>query len=258
MLFTAKEYNQQIYSPALDAYTITPRQRVMTRLRPTAEQQRHLLICVAMLIVITVMYQMTVTRMLLYPFELISTVFHEFGHAVMTWLTGGRVTAISINPDHSGATHFIGGMPCLILPAGYIGSSIAGAALLVLSFGHKSSEIASAVVGLILMATLWWSATFFTAFSAILMVGMMIAVYFYREGLMLRYFILFMGTIGSLVSVLSIMSHLISRKIDGSDAVEFAKQCSILIPSVVFGFLWLIISAALIIGSLLLGIYIYK
>jgi len=239
-MFLSNEYKQQAYSSALDAYTLSPRQRILARLRPTTEQRRHLLICAGMLLVIAVMYQFTFTRLFLYPFELISTVFHEFGHAVMTWLTGGRVTAISINPDHSGATHFIGGIPCLILPAGYIGSSIAGATLLVLSFGRKSSEVASIVIGLILLATLWWSSTIFTAFSALLMVGMMAAVYFYRDGMALKYFILFMGTIGSVVSVLSIMSHLISNKIDGSDAVEFAKQCSILIPSMVFGFLWLV------------------
>jgi hypothetical protein len=230
----------------------------MARLQPNAGQKRHLAICVAMLLSITVMYQFAMTRFLLYPFELISTVFHEFGHALMTLITGGRVAAIEINPDHSGVTRFVGGSPCLVLPAGYIGSSIAGACLLVLSFGRRSSQAASAGIAVILLATVWWSATVFTVFSALLMVAMIATVYMYREGLILQYFILFMGTIGSVVSVLSIMSHLISHRIDGSDAVEFAKQCSILIPSVVFGILWLLVSACCIVGSLLLGIYTYK
>lgn len=35
-----------------------------------------------MLLVITIMYQFHITRLILYPFEIIGTVFHEFGHAL--------------------------------------------------------------------------------------------------------------------------------------------------------------------------------
>lgn len=53
---------------------------------PTPEQRRILMIIGIQVLVITFMYQWRVTRWLLYPFELIGTVFHEFGHVLMVLL----------------------------------------------------------------------------------------------------------------------------------------------------------------------------
>lgn len=210
-----------------------------------------------MLLAISIAYQFYFTRFLLYPFELVSTVFHEFGHALMTLLTGGRVASIEINPNESGVTRFVGGMKCLILPAGYCGSSLAGATLLVLSFGEKSSKIAAGMTGLILLATIYWAGTVFTAISVIFMIISLALVYCYAPKHLSKV-ILFMGVMGSVVSLLSISSHLITNTIDGSDAVEFARHCSILVPSMVYGVCWLVFSVALVTFSMALGIYIYK
>lgn len=51
-------------------------------LTPNDQQRRILWIIGGMLLVITVMYQFHITRLVLYPFEIIGTVFHEFGHAL--------------------------------------------------------------------------------------------------------------------------------------------------------------------------------
>jgi len=53
-----------------------------TGLTPTNQQKRILWILGGMLLVITIMYQFRLTRLVLYPFEIVSTVFHEFGHAL--------------------------------------------------------------------------------------------------------------------------------------------------------------------------------
>ena len=42
---------------------------------------------------------------LLYPFKIFTTWVHECSHALMTVLVGGRVTAITIEPNTSGLTH---------------------------------------------------------------------------------------------------------------------------------------------------------
>lgn len=253
---------QQPYSPYLpssniDSYNLNGWTKFRMRMKPTAEQMRHLMTFVIMLFAIIVAYQFYLTRLFLYPFELISTVFHEFGHALMTILTGGRVTAIEINPNESGVTRFVGGMRCAVLPAGYCGSSLAGAGLLVLSFGEKSAKVAAAVTAVVLLATIYWAGTIFTAASVVFMIAALGSVYYYAPKHLPKV-ILFMGVMGSLVSLLSIFSHLISNTIEGSDAVEFARHCSILVPSWVYGISWLIFSTALIIFSMALGIYIYK
>lgn len=167
------------------------------------------------------------------------------------------MSSIEINPNESGVTRFVGGMRCLILPAGYLGSSLAGSVLLVLSFGEKSAKIASGIVGIVLLSTIFWAGTLFTVSSVIFMLAALLIVHFAFPSYLPKV-ILFMGVMGSLVSLLSIFSHLISNRIEGSDAVEFARHCSILVPSMVYGVCWFGFAGGLIAFSLALGIYIYK
>lgn len=241
----------------IDSYDLKGWRKIRMKLKPTSEQMKHLLTFVVMLVGISIAYQFVLTRMFLYPFELISTVFHEFGHAFMTVVTGGRVAAIEINPNESGVTRFVGGMRCAVLPAGYCGSSLAGSTLLVLSFGEKSAKAAAMGTALVLLATVYWAGTVFTAISVVFMIISLGMVYFYAPKHLSKV-ILFMGVMGSLVSLLSIFSHLISNTIEGSDAVEFARHCSVLVPSWVYGICWLVLSTGLILLSTALGIYIYK
>lgn len=56
---------------------------VKAGLSPSEEQKKTLQIISAMFVVICVLYQFRITRLILYPFEIISTVFHEFGHALV-------------------------------------------------------------------------------------------------------------------------------------------------------------------------------
>ena len=251
------KYNIPIDLSAIDSYNLKGTEAIKIRLTPTPEQWRHLTAFLAMLVAIVIAYQFSITRLLLYPFELISTVFHEFGHAFMTLLTGGRVTEIEINPNESGVTRFQGGFQCLILPAGYLGSSLAGAVLLVLSFGEKSSKVAAAGTGVVLLSTIYWAGSIFTAISVLFMTAAMLIVYFCFPKHLSKV-ILFMGVMGSLVSLLNIFSHLITNTIEGSDAVQFARHCSVLIPSMFYGIGWFVFSIILIVGSMALGVYIYK
>ena len=72
--------------------------------------------------------------LLLYPFTLFTTWIHECSHAVMAVLTGGRVSAITIQPDTSGLTRSL--MPAsriaqgLVASAGYLGASAVGCLLM--------------------------------------------------------------------------------------------------------------------------------
>jgi hypothetical protein len=72
--------------------------------------------------------------LLLYPFTLFTTWIHECSHAVMAVLAGGRVSAITIQPDTSGLTRSL--MPAsriaqgLVASAGYLGASAVGCLLM--------------------------------------------------------------------------------------------------------------------------------
>jgi hypothetical protein len=59
--------------------------------------------------------------------------------------------------DEGGETRMSGGIPWLSLPAGYLGSSFIGACLIACGFDTNASKIASIVMGLFFLFTLWWA-----------------------------------------------------------------------------------------------------
>lgn len=60
--------------------------RVTDGVSPDASQKKTLYTVGIMLVIITFMYQWRITRLILYPFDIIGTVFHEFGHALAVYL----------------------------------------------------------------------------------------------------------------------------------------------------------------------------
>jgi len=233
--------------------------RLRRNLKPNLEQRRTIYTLLVMFAIITIMYQFTFTRLFLFPFEMISTIFHEFGHALACWMTGGKVTEIVISPDESGFTRFVGGWTCMVAPAGYVGSAIAGAVLLFGGFApEKYAKYMALGVNAILLLTLYWASSWFTRVMALVLIGMVGITWWWKEGILVRYLVLFMGAIGSILSLLSIFSTTVIHTIQGSDAVVFAKQCSILIPAFIYGFLWLIISIGIICISVGLALIVFK
>lgn len=51
-------------------------------------------------------------------------------HALAGVLTCAKIESIQLDPDEGGATRMRGGVPWITLPAGYLGSSLIGAALI--------------------------------------------------------------------------------------------------------------------------------
>lgn len=74
---------------------------------------------------------------LAYPFLLLTTVFHEVGHALAVLVSGGTVDGIVINANGSGYCRHAGGagfwQQVLISSAGYLGSAVEGSFLLFLT-----------------------------------------------------------------------------------------------------------------------------
>jgi hypothetical protein len=71
--------------------------------------------------------------MLSYPFELFSTMIHELGHVMAAILTGGKIESFFIREDGSGLTTSKGADEWFLNQAGYVGTSLFSAMLMVLS-----------------------------------------------------------------------------------------------------------------------------
>ena len=98
----------------------------------------------------------------------------RFSHAIVGLCTGAKIESIVLEPNEGGATRMRGGIPWLTLPAGYLGSSFIGAAMIACAFDIRASKVMSfgeplerrhcrvpantpAVIAVCFLFTLWWA-----------------------------------------------------------------------------------------------------
>ncbi len=101
--------------------------------------------------------------LLLYPFTILATWFHEMGHGLAAILSGGQFEQLAIYSDGSGvalslmpvdASVFSG---AFVAAAGPLGPPLAGAALIVASRSRRATRIALGLLaGALLISTLIW------------------------------------------------------------------------------------------------------
>lgn len=116
--------------------------------------------------------------------------FHEFGHAIMAVMTGGHVISISLDPREGGVTQMKGGRAAFTLPAGYLGSSLIGALLTFCGFDIVASKVASIVLGVGFLLTLWWGKRDWLTIGTILLaIGLLVAFWFIKHAEPLRFFV---------------------------------------------------------------------
>lgn len=81
-----------------------------------------------------------------------------------------------------------GGISAVTLPAGYLGSSIIGALLIFAGFDIVASKVASIVLGVCFLLTLWWARRdWLTIMTILLAVGLLVACWFIAHGEALRW-----------------------------------------------------------------------
>lgn len=196
-------------------------------------------------VVIALLWNIPYVRWSLWPFKMLVIAFHEFGHAITACCTGGRVKSISLDPREGGVTHMQGGISAITLPAGYLGSSIIGALLIFCGFDIVASKVASIVLGVCFLLTLWWARRDWLTIGTILLaVGLLIACWFIKHAEPLKYVVLFIGVMSALYSVWDICDDLILRKVNTSDASVFAERYGG--SSQCWGIVWSIVSVIFI------------
>ncbi|KAH7171479.1 peptidase M50B-like-domain-containing protein [Dactylonectria macrodidyma] len=220
---------------------------------PNHTQKVTLGVIAAYVVIIAILWNVPYVRMVLWPFKMLVIAFHEFGHAITAVLTGGKVKSISLDPNEGGVTHMLGGKSAITLPAGYLGSSLIGALLIFCGFNIVASKVASFVLGVCFLLTLWWGKRdWLTILTVLLAVGLLIACWFISHAQALRFVVLFIGVMSSLYSVWDICDDLILRKVNSSDASVFAKRYGG--SSQCWGVIWSIISVLFMAAGIVAGL----
>ncbi|KAH6662151.1 peptidase M50B-like-domain-containing protein [Halenospora varia] len=200
-------------------------------------------------VVIAALWNIPYIKWVLWPFKMLVIAFHEFGHAITACCTGGRVKSISLDPREGGVTHMSGGITAFTLPAGYLGSSIIGALLIFCGFNIVASKVASLVLGVCFLLTLWWGKRdWLTICTVLAAVGLLVGCWFIAHAEALRFVVLFIGVMSALYSVWDICDDLILRKVNESDASVFAKRYGG--SSACWGVIWAIIAIIFMAGAI--------
>ncbi|KAH8093803.1 peptidase M50B-like-domain-containing protein [Cristinia sonorae] len=226
-------------------------------LSPGRDQVPTLYVIAVYAVVIFAFWNIPGARVLINPLKMLTIGWHELCHIIVAVFTGGTVTKVSIDPDQGGATHVEGGIPTLILAAGYVGSTFFGGVLIMAGFDTLISKVMSFVIGLGLVLPLVLVRDKLTILLTLCYEGLLVGFWFIDHAQALRWYCLFIGVMNILYVVWDIADDKYFRKANDSDATQFA----LLYPRIgahVWAAIWIVFEIAVLIGFVFLGIVCFK
>lgn len=183
------------------------------------------------------------------PLKILVVFLHELSQAMAAWLTGGAVEQISLSPQQGGFAITRGGNLFAILSAGYLGSLVLGAALLLIALRSEMDRTVTALLGAVmLLVPVLYVRDVFAAGFCILAGFFLLAMARFlghrANGMALRVI-----GLSSLIYVpYDIFDDTIARSTQRSDAYMMAEVFSG--TAMIWGGIWLLISIAVIIWCL--------
>jgi len=190
-------------------------------------------------------------NVVLLPLRILVVVFHEAGHALTALLTGGEVLSISVSANEGGLTMTRGGSSLLVLNGGYLGSLLAGVALLWLSRKDGRGRAVLGMLGLMLAtAALAWFRPLlsFGFFYAVAAAAVMLGIAAKASSHVSDWVVRAVGLFSVLYAVLDIRSDVLSHGLDAgrvpSDAAMLAQATGI--PALLWGVGWMIVGALIV------------
>lgn len=127
------------------------------------DQRERIALLAGIALVSIVLWQTALGSLLLYPFTILATWFHEMGHGIAAMLAGRGFERLQIFADGSGVAESLRPADgyrltdALIAASGPLGPAIAGALLIVSSRSPAATRNALAVLGVALvLSTLIW------------------------------------------------------------------------------------------------------
>lgn len=186
------------------------------------------------------------------PLRLLNTHFHEMCHALATLVTGGRPNQIIIYSDGSGLTESYGGWHFLILQAGYLGSTVVGAIMMLAARHVTSSRRALAVLGVLLGVgmLLWVRGQAAGIATGVLFVAALVAASRIKSPAAARWICACVGLLQVLSSLRAVadLIYVTKERAGESDATLLATMTHI--PAMVWCFVWAGASVGVVVVAL--------
>lgn len=133
------------------------------RKKKLTEKQRYLIWMVGFAVFTVILWRIPYGMLILYPFTILSTWFHEMAHGVVAMVLGGSFHQLEIYADGSGIAIWSGNVfagnigKALIAAAGPLGPTLAGVLFIIISKDDKKVKITLYVFSAILaFSVIYW------------------------------------------------------------------------------------------------------
>ena len=195
-------------------------------------RRRALAMSILAMALVFVVWNIPQLNFVLYPFRLFVTFVHEAGHGLSAIFTGGEFIRFEVAANGSGLATTRGGSRAVILPAGYLGSSLFGAFLFYLTNRVPYPRLIALALG----SGLVWLSLFYGQTSEIaLTVGVAFGIALALMGLVARryltvftlYLLAIMTALNAVLDLVFLTQNLTATAANGrvlNDAAAFALE----------------------------------
>lgn len=229
------------------------------------EQQKHILWILLFAVFTVVLWRIPYGMLILYPFTILSTWFHEMAHGLMALVLGGSFHKLEIYADGSGLAVWSGNLfggnigKALVAMAGPLGPTIAGALLIILSRNEKKLKlILYSFSAILTFSVIYWVRS---AYGIPVILAFAVIIFFVAWKMQAKnqkLLIIFLGIQAFLSLYLSI-GYLMSQEAYINEAYQISDTGviaqNLFFPYWIWGGIIIFISILLMIQSIL---YIYK
>jgi hypothetical protein len=181
----------------------------------------------------------------IYPLKILVVFFHELSHALAAIVTGGSAHSIELSTNAGGLTWTSGGNRFVTASAGYLGSLLWGAAVLLYTARIRRDRIGAVILGVILVSVTVWLVRpvlgfgfVFGALTGVALIGAGSRLDNDANGLILKV----VGLTSCLYALYDIKSDILDRPELRSDARTIAELTGV--PTLLWGLIWLAIALA--------------
>jgi hypothetical protein len=188
---------------------------------------------------------------LVYPLKIFVVFLHEISHGLAAVATGGSIVRIELSASEGGVCWTRGGSRFLTASAGYLGSMVWGALLLVAAARTRLDRALTGLVGVFVVAvTLLYVRSGFGLAYGVAAGAVLVAAAYWLSAAASDALLRVIGTVSCLYAPWDIASDVLLRDARGSDADTIAGITGI--PAVVWGVLWIVLATVVAVGALVL------
>lgn len=210
------------------------------------------------LLVVIILWNVPFFSSVLYPLRLFVTFIHEAGHIIAAVLTGGEPRGFIVYANGAGVAYTAGGIRAVILPAGYIGTALFGAALFYIANTTFRTRRITLILGygLVAFSIIFTLPNLFSGLLA-LMIGTvfgLLLIELSRRGsddfnLLMLNILAMITSLNAVLDVTYLISNPSARGVVNNDAAAFSETFAPWIPASVWALIWAATALILLAGA---------